>query len=314
MAVDRRHEALCRSTGRRIRQRVIMGLSAMSVVRLKAQRLDPVSAGMDLARFAALHVPALEADEARFSLHIASLTSAEKDEPLGLRLWSLGAPGHCAMQWPGRAILLGNLDRAECHELAEATMAIGAPGVVGAAETAHWFVEQAIAMGAEFEAPIPQRIHVLSSPPRYPGVQGSARAMRAAEAPLLREWLVAFQKEAVPHDPPPDPGDAERAAGTGRYLFWTVDDAPVAMAAIARRLRRTGALSSVYTPPQQRGRGYAGSVTAAAADKLFAEGKTTVCLYTDLRNPMSNRCYAKIGFRPHCDSWHYLRRACMQSA
>jgi len=22
----------------------------------------------------------------------------------------------------------------------------------------------------------------------------------------------------------------------------------------------------------------------------------TACLYTDLRNPMSNRCYAKIGF------------------
>lgn len=80
------------------------------------------------------------------------------------------------------------------------------------------------------------------------------------------------------------------------------------MAAIARRLRRTGAVSSVYTPPQQRGRGYAGSATAAVADKLFAEGKTTVSLYTDLRNPVSNRCYAKIGFRPHCDSWHYLRR------
>ena len=81
------------------------------------------------------------------------------------------------------------------------------------------------------------------------------------------------------------------------------------MAAIARHLRRTVAVSSVYTPPQHRGRGYAGSVTAAVADKLFAEGKTTVCLYTDLRNPTSNRSYAKIGFRPYCDSWHYLRRA-----
>ena len=267
-----------------------------------------MSAGMDLAQFAALHVPALEADEARFNLHIAGLTSIEREKPSGLRLWSLGAPGHCAMQWPGRAILLGNLDRAECRQLAEATMDIGAPGVVGADETAHWFVEHAIALGAEFETPIPQRIHVLSGPPRYPGSLGSARAVRAADAPVLREWLIAFHKEAVPHDPPPDPVHVERAAGTGRYLFWTVDDTPVAMAAIARRLRRTGAVSSVYTPPQQRGRGYAGSATAAVADKLFAEGKTTVSLYTDLRNPVSNRCYAKIGFRPHCDSWHYLRR------
>ena len=264
---------------------------------------------MDLTEFAALHVPALEADEARFGLHVAGLTSAEKEERLHLRLWSLGAPGHCAMQWPGRAILLGDLDRAECRQLAEVTMAIGAPGVVGADETAHWFVEHAIAMGGEFETPIPQRIHVLADPPRYPGVQGSVRGASTADAPLLREWLVAFHKEAVPHDPPPDPAHVERAARTGRYLFWMVDGEPVAMAAIARRLRRSGAVSSVYTPPQQRGRGFAGSVTAAVADKLFAEGKTTVSLYTDLRNPMSNRCYAKIGFRPHCDSFHYLRRA-----
>lgn len=100
-----------------------------------------MSAGMDLAQFAALHVPALEADEARFNLHIARLTSVEREKPSGLRLWSLGAPGHCAMQWPGREILLGNLDRAECRQLAEAMMDIGAPGVVGADETAHWFLD-----------------------------------------------------------------------------------------------------------------------------------------------------------------------------
>jgi RimJ/RimL family protein N-acetyltransferase len=274
----------------------------------KHNNSGPVST-VDLDQFAALHVPALEADEARFNLHIAGITSAKNENPLDLRLWSLGAPGHCAMQWPGRAILLGDLDRAECQQLAAVTMAIGAPGVVGADQTAHWFVERAIAMGAEFESPIPQRIHVLADPPRYPGGVGSARAASAADAPLLLEWLVAFQKEAVPHDPPPDRANVERAAGSGRFLFWTVDDEPVAMAAIARRLRRTGAVSSVYTPPQERGRGYAGSVTAAVADRLFAEGKTTVCLYTDLRNPMSNRCYAKIGFKRHCDSWQYMRRA-----
>jgi predicted GNAT family acetyltransferase len=81
------------------------------------------------------------------------------------------------------------------------------------------------------------------------------------------------------------------------------------MAAVARRLRNTGAIAPVYTPPEHRGRGYAGSVTAAVVDKLFGEGKTAVCLYTDLRNPTSNRCYARIGFTRHCDSWHYLRKS-----
>ena len=69
------------------------------------------------------------------------------------------------------------------------------------------------------------------------------------------------------------------------------------------------AISAVYTPPAQRGRGYAGSVTAAVAERIFGEGKTAASLQTHLRNPASNRCYAKIGFKPVCDAWHYARHA-----
>ena len=170
---------------------------------------------MDLGEFAELHVPALEADEVRFNLQIAAIASAVKERPVGFRHWTLGGPGHCAIQWPGRAIVLGNLDRTECRELARATERIEYPGVVGADETARWLVEHAAAMGADFEDPIPQRIHVLSSLPHYPGVPGSARAVRDADAPLLFEWLVAFHEQAVPHDPPPEKANAERAGPAG---------------------------------------------------------------------------------------------------
>jgi predicted GNAT family acetyltransferase len=33
-----------------------------------------------------------------------------------------------------------------------------------------------------------------------------------------------------------------------------------------------------YTPPQLRGRGYAGSVTAAVLERIFTEGKIAACL------------------------------------
>jgi hypothetical protein len=39
------------------------------------------------------------------------------------------------------------------------------------------------------------------------------------------------------------------------------------------------------------------------------QGKTMACLITDLRNPMSNRCYAKIGFQPVCNATFFPRRA-----
>jgi predicted GNAT family acetyltransferase len=80
------------------------------------------------------------------------------------------------------------------------------------------------------------------------------------------------------------------------------------MASIARRTRHCAAIAPVYTPPRQRGQGYAGSVTAAVVERIFAEGRKTACLYTDLNNPSANRCYAKIGFEPVCDCWLYPRR------
>ena len=264
---------------------------------------------MDLKEFAELHAPALGVDEVRFNLQLAVLANAPKENPPGFRYWTLGAPGHCAFQWPGRAIVLGNLSKAECEELARQVGKIDYPGVVGSDETPHCFVKQSVASGAKFEEPVPQSIQVIRAAPLYPGTAGEAREVGEADAPLLFEWLAAFQREAVPHDPPPVRANAEKVAASGRFLFWTVEGEPVSMAAVARRLRNTGAIAPVYTPPEHRGRGYAGSVTAAVVDKLFAEGKTAVCLYTDLRNPASNRCYARIGFKRHCESWHYLRKS-----
>ncbi len=129
----------------------------------------------------------------------------------------------------------------------------------------------------------------------------------AADAPLLFEWMHEFHREALPHDPPPQLEKIEKAAAGGRYFFWTVCGEPVSMAAIVRNLRTVAAVGAVFTPPEKRGRGYAGSVTAALCERIFAEAKSAACLYTDLSNPYSNRCYAKIGFNSYCDSWHYLK-------
>ena len=90
-------------------------------------------------------------------------------------------------------------------------------------------------------------------------------------------------------------------------LLWVVDGEPVSTAGIVRRTRAAAAISRVYTPPSCRGRGYAGSVTAAVVERIFAEGRSAACLYTDLRNPSSNRCYAWVGFKPVCSSWHFAR-------
>jgi predicted GNAT family acetyltransferase len=53
----------------------------------------------------------------------------------------------------------------------------------------------------------------------------------------------------------------------------------------------------VYTPPERRGRGYAGATTAAVSQAALDAGVREVVLYTDLANPVSNALYERLGYR-----------------
>jgi RimJ/RimL family protein N-acetyltransferase len=170
------------------------------------------------------------------------------------------------------------------------------------------FTDRAVELGRQFLDPEPQQIHALTDAPHYPGAAGFARPVRSEDATIFIDWMTAFRREAVPHDHPLAAEELERMADKGDYLFWIDNGRPVPMAGIVRRLKNSAAITGVYTPPELRGRGYAGSVTAATVERIYAEGRTIASLYTDLRNPFSNRCYAKIGFRPVCTSLHFHRR------
>lgn len=261
---------------------------------------------MDFADFNALHMPALEKNEAKHTLILSIMEKAAVEEPAGqTRNWSFSAAGACAVQSPTRGLVLGEMSEADCRALADREAGGFFRSVVGPDETPHWFVDHARTLGARFAEPMPQRIHALSDAPIYPGAPGTARPVTLEDADLFAEWFTAFEREASPEDNVPTREQMDRKAASGDCLFWMNDGQPVAMAGIVRRTRRAAAIALVYTPPELRGRGYAGSATAAVVEKAFAEGRRTTCLYTDLTNPASNRCYAKIGFKPICDSWFF---------
>jgi len=262
---------------------------------------------LNLEAFAAQHVPALERDEARHNLLLAIVSNAIAKPAADLRWWSLGRPGACAVRAAKRPIVLGALDEAECLRLAAELHGSDYPGVVGSGETAVWFAGRAEALGATFAERIPQPILKIEKPPQFPGAPGTSRPVTGEDAALFAEWRLAFAREATPQDPAPQRDALEKTAASGDHLFWIVDGAPVSLASIGRRTRNGAVINGVYTPPALRGRGYAGSVTAALVERGYAEGKTFACLYVDRRNPASNRCYAKIGFAPICDGWHCVR-------
>ena len=98
-----------------------------------------------------------------------------------------------------------------------------------------------------------------------------------------------------------DRADMLRRIRGGGVWFWVDAD--------GRLVHLTGAnppsfgvarVGPVYTPREHRGRGYASAAVHAVSLRLRAEG-ARVCLFTDQANPVSNRIYEALGFRPVVD-------------
>jgi len=267
---------------------------------------DDIRTDVPLEDFIARHAPALSRNEPRHIVILGLLGMAAADPSKTLHTWSFDDDGACAVLGPGK-LILGDLDEPQCAAVAEATAGRAYPGVVGPDRTAEWFVARATELGLEFELVMPQRIYELRKAPRFPDAPGAVRPVTGDDTELLGDWVRAFVDEAVPNDPMPPDEAIARMAASGNFFFWEVEGSPVSMAAIVRETEATTGISMVYTPPDQRARGYAGAATAAVVEHAFARGKTAACLFTDLRNPLSNRCYIKIGFEPVCDVAFFRR-------
>ena len=77
------------------------------------------------------------------------------------------------------------------------------------------------------------------------------------------------------------------------------------MAGFAGRTPNGIRVAWVYTPPENRGKGFAGACVAALSQKLFDDGRKFCFLYTDLANPISNHVYQKMGYEPATDATVY---------
>jgi predicted GNAT family acetyltransferase len=134
----------------------------------------------------------------------------------------------------------------------------------------------------------------VTDPPRT--APGSLRLARADERELMLEWMKAFGREtAIVTD--------ERAAmivdaRLAERGLWVWDHhGPVSMLGTAPLVAGAVRIGPVYTPPEHRRRGYAGTAVAAASRQALQCGARRCVLYTDATNPTSNKIYMEIGYR-----------------
>jgi predicted GNAT family acetyltransferase len=262
---------------------------------------------MNSSEFCEFHMPALMHSEIRHNLMLALLGRMATEPAFDAMTWTLGSAGECAIMMPGRPLLLGELSERQCKELAERTRDVNYQSVVGPDQTALWFAEHAAKSGIQFRDSIPQRIYSIRTKPVHPKIPGAARPATTDDIELMFAWICEFVQLAT-QDAVPNREQVLKIIASNRHMLWVDDSVPVSMAAINRRLQNTAAIGAVYTPPAHRRKGYAGAIAAAVVERLYSEGKTSACLYTDLRNPYSNRCYIKIGFEAECDSMQIVRR------
>lgn len=176
-----------------------------------------------------------------------------------------------------------------------------APGVVGIREQARIFADiWSERTGGNWSLKRSMRIFKLEQAIPPSGVAGSLRQADAGDLEILVDWIDAFNAELGEL-----PG-ADRARKLAddliekRSAYLWIDDrgVPASCACNLRKIVTGEVINLVYTPPDLRGRGYASAAVAELSRRLLDRGARFCCLFADLANPVSNRLYQKIGYKP----------------
>lgn len=81
----------------------------------------------------------------------------------------------------------------------------------------------------------------------------------------------------------------------GNLYLWEVDNTICGMVNIAHKSQKYARINNVYTPLEQRKKGYASAMVSEVCSILIKEGLTPM-LYADVTNDDSNKVYKTIGF------------------
>ncbi|MEU4391581.1 GNAT family N-acetyltransferase [Kribbella sp. NPDC023855] len=204
------------------------------------------------------------------------------------------------MRTPNRPIHLGSLREDLAIEVADAYAELlpDAPGVAGDRVAATSFANRWSELhGTTWTETRAVRLHKLIELNQLEA-EGEPRRMTESDLQRAAEWNTdGFATES----PTPDLVWARHQLESGALWFWQVDGVPVSMASYHLPLFGVCRVGPVYTPPEHRGNGYAGALTAHVTAQILAQGNQA-CLYTDLANRTSNKLYARIGYTPVADA------------
>ena len=128
------------------------------------------------------------------------------------------------------------------------------------------------------------------------------RKAQFSDKPTLVRYLKEFMKEALDEEITDE--QAEEKFDTymekGYYVLENKGKI-VSQAALLRDIKKGKCVSAVYTPKEERSKGYAYTLVYKISEEAFNNGAEYCVLYTDDTNPISNHVYEKIGYERKVD-------------
>lgn len=271
----------------------------------------------DPLAFLAAAAPALARDEALASSYAAWINGLIRNPPVGAEqvysaTYNAGDVAGAAVRRGSGGLWIGASDPAAAVAFADDIFALhgmGEPflqGVVGVRAACEAFALRWHALtGRSHALRVELRNHKLTRVEPVSQPSGAARVATAEDIAWVgdaqRDFLIEV---ALPEDPARLLALVPKRIERGQFWIW--DDAgPVAFAGWTDAPPDAGRIAPVYTPPPARGRGYATALVAALSQALLDDGRQRLFLITDLANPISNSIYARIGYQPQSDLFHF---------
>lgn len=204
------------------------------------------------------------------------------------------------LQTPPHPPVLGPVTPHQARQLARVLRADGAvvTGVKGPDRSGRAFAD-AWAGPGQWSVDVRLRLFRLGElcPPEPPP-PGRARKATTADVAQAAAFMTGFAADTGASTGTDYAANVSRRIAHGGLYLWEVDGRPVSMAAHSPVLAGQARITPVYTPPGSRGRGFAGAVTAAASQGALDAGAEQVLLFADLADPIANRLYERLDYRP----------------
>ena len=112
------------------------------------------------------------------------------------------------------------------------------------------------------------------------------------------DWVGSFGEElSLPFERDNPHAAVEEKMKRRSVFFWDVEGAPVSVASFSGATGNGVRVNFVYTPPAERGRGYASACVAHLSRRLIDSGMKWCAIFADQENSTSNGVYRRIGYR-----------------